>query len=131
MPELEKTFEYKFADGEYLETRLAAARGLGKLNRDDGLRLALAALRFDRPERGVSSDSPKNQIMRVRQLAAATLAAIGDARALRPLRDQLDHSNDPRVQLAAADAILDILNRRWQEESPWRQTAAHHPGDKP
>ena len=67
-----------------------------------------------------------------RSICAQLLEKYGTAsRALRPLRDQLDHSNDPRVQLAAADAILDILNRRWQEESPWRQTAAHHPGDKP
>ncbi len=108
-PSLEDTFRYKLEQGEYIETRLAAARALGELNNDAGLRVALGGLRFDNPQLGVSQDPPGEQIWRVRQLAALALGAIGDRRALGPLGRLLNGSSDPRLQVVAADAILGIL----------------------
>jgi HEAT repeat protein len=108
-PELVGTFQYKFKSGEYIEIRLAAARGLGKLGVADGFDFALRSLEFNRPMSGVPQDTPQSQIARVRQAAALALGAIRDRRALPALRKQLNDSFDPRVQLAAADAILDII----------------------
>ena len=50
--------------------------------------------------------------MRVRQLAAMALGAIGDHRALPALRRRLNDPSDPRVQVYAANAILEILSNR-------------------
>jgi HEAT repeat protein len=120
-PSLKGTFLYKLQQGEYLEVRLVAARGLGLLGDNVGFKLALRSLDFDRPQTDVRDDPPRDQIMRVRQLAARALGAIGDRRALRPLRDQLNGSDDPRVQLAAADAILEIVEPDTGGGSPWKQ----------
>lgn len=106
---LEDTFRYKLARGEYLDTRLAAARALGTLKNDAGFRLALASLDFNRPQKGAGRDSRQAQIRRVRQLAANALGAIGDRRALPALARRLNDQNDPWVQIAAADAILEIM----------------------
>ena len=120
MPSLEDTFKYKLRDGEFLETRLAAARGLGKLNNGDGFTLSLWALNFHRPQKDAPQDPPKDQIMRVRQLAATALGAIRDGRALAALRRRLNDPSDPRVQLAVADAILEILGAQSPAYPPWR-----------
>jgi len=120
-PALAETFLYKLQQGEFLELRLAAARGLGLLGRDEGFKLALRALDFDDPLEN-ATDPPRDQVMRVRQLAAAALGAIDDRRALRPLRRQLEDSSDPRVQLAAADAILSILGTGREHQLPFRQS---------
>ncbi len=109
MPSLEDTFRYKLVKGEYLDTRLAAARALGTLKNQEGLRLALASLEFNRPKPGMTRDSEEAQIRRVRQLAANALGAIGDARALPALERRLMDQADPWVQIAAADAILEIV----------------------
>jgi HEAT repeat protein len=57
-----------------------------------------------------------NQIMRVRSMAALALGAIGDPAALPALKHRLEAQDDPRVQLAAARAILEIL----EAPPPWR-----------
>lgn len=109
---LAKTFRYKLQTGEYRDTRLAAARALGKLDIGEGLAIALQSLNFNSPQQGVPDDSPGQQIMRIRVAAATALGAIGDRRALGPLRRRLEDPSDPRTQIAAADAILEILGGR-------------------
>jgi HEAT repeat protein len=118
-PKLRKTFEYKLAKGMYLETRLAAARGLGEVGSAEGLEVALEGIRFDKPKPGLENDPPENQLMRVRQMAAAALGAIGDPAALAPLAERLEDNSDPRVQVAAARAILRIINRVKRESLPF------------
>lgn len=93
---------------EYIETRLAAARGLGGLNSKAG---------FDIAERSMShTDKDQNEQARVRVLAATALGAIGDERGLPALRDAAESSSDERVQIAASYAMLQIL--RTAEPTP-------------
>ena len=110
--ELANTFKYKLRTGEYIEVKLATARGLGILGNREGYRVALRALGFDSPRRDAGHDPPGEQIARVRQLAATALGAIRDRRALPALRKRLYDSTYPHVQVAAADAILQILGGR-------------------
>ncbi len=102
----------------HLETRLAAARGLGMHGRAEGYDLALQSLSFNSPRAGVPEDPPANQIMRVRSMAALALGEIGDRRALGPLYALMADPDDPRVQIAAARAILMILARRPAASAP-------------
>ena len=103
------TFAYKFAMASHLETKLAAAQGLGYLGSDRGIELALQSLSFERARPGDPNDSPEDQILRVRQLAAGALAAIGKHEALPALRHIMTDGSDPRMQVSAAEAILAIL----------------------
>ena len=128
LPSLKETLLFKLQQGEYLEVRLAAARGLGLLGDDAGFKLALRSLDFNRPREDVPEDPPRDQVMRVRQLAARALGGICARAALRPLRRQLNESDDPRVQLAAADAVLDILRPVAGDELRWRQEASTQVG---
>lgn len=113
-----ETFRYKLANAMHLETRLAAARGLGLLHSDEGLEVAMLALRVDQPTRGDTQDPADEQRLRTRQLAAAALGAIGRTEALPMLAKLLDArrdkdgsaESDPRVQVSAARAILDIVD---------------------
>ena len=116
---LTKTFEYRLAEGMYLETRLAAARGLGELGSSAGLEVALEGIRFDKPRSGLENDPAENQLMRTRQLAATALGAIGDPAGLVPLAERLEDNSDSRVQIAAARAILRIINRVEQQSLPF------------
>jgi HEAT repeat protein len=94
----------------YLESRLAAARSLGVLGYADGYDLALASLNWKDAQPNLRDDPPEVQIMRVRSMAAMALGEIGDRRALDALAKRMQTPDDPRVQLAAATAILMILN---------------------
>ncbi len=94
----------------YLEAKLAAARSLGRHGYDDGFDLCLKTLHWNQPEKGVLDDPPYNQVMRKRSMAATALGDIGQPGALGPLKEQMEKSRDPRVQLACAAAILKILN---------------------
>ncbi|GMU24915.1 MAG: hypothetical protein AMXMBFR13_49860 [Phycisphaerae bacterium] len=95
----------------YLEARLAAARSLGSLGYHDGYGLALRSLNWNSVRPDVPDDPPENQIMRVRTMAALALGEIGDRQALPVLKQRMETPDDPRVQLAAATAILMILDR--------------------
>jgi HEAT repeat protein len=87
IPLLESRLEH----GEHLEIRLAAARGLGWNERDDGYELAVEALNYEPP--------------------SVVLGYGGDdERALPALREAMAAANDIRIRLAAARAILEILN---------------------
>lgn len=94
----------------YLESRLAAARSLGALGYPDGYDLALASLNWEDTRSDLRDDPPEVQLMRVRSMAAMALGEIGSRRALDALAGRMQTPDDPRVQLAAATAILMILN---------------------
>lgn len=94
----------------YLESQLAAARSLGALGYSDGFDLAMKSLEWNQPQVNLPDDPPESQLMRVRSMAALALGEIGDRRALEALARRMQTPDDPRVQLAAATAILMILN---------------------
>lgn len=95
----------------YIEAQLAAARGLGKLGYVDGYDLALKSLNWNDPKKVDPDDSPELQIMRVHQMAALALGEIGRKQALGSLERLMKQSKDARVQLAAATAVLMIVNK--------------------
>jgi HEAT repeat protein len=109
-PRVIPTLRRGLDNAPYLEARLAAARSLGAQGYDEGYDLALEALDWDEPAPGLPDDPPANQIMRVRTMAALALGEIGDPNALEPLEAMMENPEDPRVQLAAATAILMITN---------------------
>ncbi len=118
-------FRYKLATATHIETRLAAARGLGLLGFDDGYDVALRALRSVRPVRPSASDSPEGQTLRARQMAASALSAIGRVDALPALDRLLERSRDPRVQVSAARAILEILAVDRSDALPFEADTGH------
>lgn len=110
-PKYADTYKYKLSTAPHVETRLAAARGLGLLGDDAGMSYALDALKLDQPPATDPQDSPDGQLLRVRQLACAALGAAGNREALPALTKEMEANRDPRVQIAAARAILDITRR--------------------
>lgn len=113
------TFRYKLATATHLETRLAAARGLGVLEEADGLELALRSLRARRTLMDDPKDPPDAQQLRASQMAAAALGAIGRVEALPVLTHLMENSDDPRVVVSAAKAILRILARTRAKSLPF------------
>lgn len=104
-------FKTKLRNGTYLEVRLAAARALGRLGGKDGFDVSLRALSFN-ADKDLQNDPKENQEVRVRTMAALALGAIRDPRALPDLERMMNESEDPRLQLAAAKSILDIIGDR-------------------
>ncbi|MCK4342767.1 MAG: HEAT repeat domain-containing protein [Phycisphaerae bacterium] len=94
---------------EYLEARLIAARGLGKLGFKEGYDLAARMLSYTDPNRNPTPENP-DRTFAVRSLAIHALAEIGDPRALGPLREIAAAPDDPRLQVAASYAICMILS---------------------
>jgi len=111
------TFRYKLANATHLETKLAAARGLGQLGVDDGFDTALRAITSQRTLMYDPNDPPDAQRLRARQMACAALGAIGREEAMAPLMHLLERSPDPRVQVSAAGAILEITRRQERRRS--------------
>lgn len=111
-PQCLETLQYGLAKAPHLESRLAAARALGMMGRDDGYRLALWALTWNQPDPKLTDDPPANQVMRKRTMACFALGAIGKVEALEPLRQRMEDPSDARVQLAASAAVLRILKSR-------------------
>lgn len=105
-----ETLRSRLNTAPYLESRLAAARSLGAQGYGYGFRLALDSLDWNAPLTDLPDDPPANQLMRVRTMAALALGEIGDRRALKALTERMETPDDPRVQLAAATAILMILH---------------------
>lgn len=121
------TFRYKLATGMHLETKLAAARGLGLLGEDDGFKVAVSALRTRRTPIQDPQDPPAGQAFRAKQMALTALGAIGHSEALPDLRRYLEESEDPRIQVAAARAILQILAAQQDESLSMPEAAARQP----
>ena len=102
-----EAFIYTLRDeGDYIETRLLAARGLGRIGDASGYELAVAQLEH-------RADDPTDQ-MRVRSMAALALGAIGRAEALEALGRLAENEADPRTQVAASYAICQIMRPRSQ-----------------
>ncbi len=110
-PDFTDTYRLKLADAAHVETRLAAARALGVSGHRDGYRLALGSLRSPRVRRSEPQDSPEGQRLRIRMLAASALGAIGDPGALTALADVIEENADPRLQISAAKAIIEIIEQ--------------------
>lgn len=106
---LESTFRYKYETATHTETRLAAVRALAKFGGGTGREFAERALRMGPPRTADPQDTPEGQVLRVRQLAAAALGAIADARALPALSEMMNDPRDPRLQVSGARAILEII----------------------
>ncbi len=109
-----KMYRYKLQTATHIETKLAAARALGRLGSSEGLSVAMKNLKFNAPQRGgaaAKDDSPVAQIVRTRTMAALALGAIGDLSALPALVAAMDDPYDPRVELAVALATLQILDK--------------------
>ncbi len=113
------TFRYKLATAPHIETRLAAARALGILGNDEGFDVALRALRTHRTIIDDPKDHPEDQVLRVRQLAAAALGSIGRTGALPVLAELMNDPADPRVQVSAAQAIVMILKANEKRGLPF------------
>jgi HEAT repeat protein len=109
-PRMRKLFEDQFRMGRYPEVRLAAAYGLARLGDDAGLIYAVDQLRWARADPD-SSEPPAQQVSRIRMLAARVLGALGDERALAPLRHVIQSEADHSARIAAARASLSIINR--------------------
>ncbi|MCA9253089.1 MAG: HEAT repeat domain-containing protein [Phycisphaerae bacterium] len=105
----------KLATAQHLETKLAAARALGQLGDAKGFDLAMSSLSYT-AKKDEKNDPAANQTFRVRQLAATTLGAIGDRRAVAPLESMMNDADDPRLQIAAAKALMDILGPKHKKQ---------------
>jgi HEAT repeat protein len=113
-----ETLRYNLHEASHIECKLAAARALGMMGHPDGYELAIDALDWHDPDRQRPDDPPANQIMRVHGMAIHALGDIGNPDALERLYLRMRDEPDPRVQLAAAAAILRILHRVDQNEAP-------------
>jgi HEAT repeat protein len=98
------------AHEEYVEPRLIAARGLGRIGFQDGYDLAMQHVSFTDPNLRPTPDNP-SRTYPVRSMAIHALAEIGDPRALPILRQVAASSDDARLQVAASYAILRILRQ--------------------
>ena len=63
-------------------------------------------------------DPAANRTLRVRQMAILALGAIGDPAAVPSLASIMNDAADPRLQIAAAKAILEILDGRTSGRRP-------------
>ncbi len=108
-PRFIELFRYKLVNAVHIETRLAAAKGLGMLGLMDGFGLALRALKPGVARKYESSDGPEQQQLRTWLMASSALGAMGNEGALPGLMVLMESSKDPRVQVSAAQAILQIL----------------------
>lgn len=118
-PKIADMFRYKLETASHVETKLAAARGLGLLGADDGYDVAIRALKRTEPGIRDPNDPPAGQLLRIHQAAAAALGAIGRVDALPMLADVMRDPSDPRVQVSAAGAILMISRRHRNQGLPF------------
>ena len=121
-------FRQKFRVGVHIETRLAAARALAMLGSSEGFDVAYKSLAFNKPRHMEPNDSPEDQILRARLLAASALGAMGDPAALPRLDRMMVKSDDPRIQVAAGKAILEIIaavRRSTRADSPFGEPSTN------
>lgn len=107
-PKYANLFRLRMESALHLESKLAAARGLALLGNRSGYDLAFGALAF-KATQASKTESADNQTQRVHQMAAHALAAMGKPEALPALNRLMLSADDPRTQIAAANAILAIL----------------------
>jgi len=109
-PRFADLFRQKVSTAMHPETKLAAGRALGYLDSDYGLSTAMKELDHSGSVGSSKADPAWNRRNRIRQLAALALGAIGDLRALPSLAARMTGVEDPRVQVAAGRAILEIIH---------------------
>jgi HEAT repeat protein len=111
-PEARDALRYRFLTPleDYVEARLIAARGLGRLGDRSGYELAMQHLDFKDPNPEPSPESPERTYA-VRSMAIHALAEIGDLRAVSALRGIAADQSDPRLQVAASYALQRLLKR--------------------
>lgn len=110
--QLEDLFRHKLHNAAHVETRLAAARGLAQLGKREGYELALSSLQTTQHPGRDPQEETGAAALRIRQLAAAALAEMGRTEAVPTLGEVLEKSQDPRMQISAAHAILRIVEGR-------------------
>jgi len=111
--ELADLFRSKVANAVHLETKLAAARALGMLNLAEGAELARGIVRRGQRFPALDpDDTTADRTLRVHMLAIAALGAAGDDGDLWTLDRLMRNNADPRLQVSAARAILEIQRRR-------------------
>jgi len=95
-----------------LEVKLAAIRAIGQHGIRQGADIARKALTWSprRSKRPLAPEPPEVQIVRVRSMAAMALAEVGGPEVIPDLVKRM-RQDDPRVQVAAAKAILRIADR--------------------
>lgn len=106
-----EVYRLKLQRAAHVETRLAAARALAHLGDFSGLDLARSALRRSPSQPVDPEDSVQDHQLRVKSLAALTLGAIGDPAAVDALVEMMEGDDDPRLQVSAAGAVLEIVDR--------------------
>lgn len=111
-------YQYKLANALHEETKLAGARALGMIGMDEGYAEALMWTHSRPAALDDAQETAEDRALRVRQLALRALGAIGRREALPALARSLRDDRDPRVQVAAAGAMLLILNRE-REATPF------------
>jgi HEAT repeat protein len=108
----------RLRDGPHLETKLVAARALAMVGHADGAALSRKMLSYRPPALGTkATESPEILQMRIRSLAALAIGALGERSSLAALGKLLKDDGDPRVQVAVARSMLEILER--SERAPW------------
>jgi HEAT repeat protein len=105
---LSDLYRQKVDTAFHMETKLAAARALGMLGDDYGLAVAREALTFQ-TSKSEKNDPAVNRTFRVRQMGAVALGEIGESVAVPDLVRLMVEADDPRLEIAAATAILAIL----------------------
>lgn len=120
-PRAEEILLYRLGAADYREVRLAAAEGLGRLGRSEGLQVALDSLQHPRPDPNAPpEDTWGNQVLRLELMAASALGHIGRREALPALWEWLQAAADYRPDsagVAAAAAVIRIV--RGQEAGEW------------
>jgi len=108
----EELFWLRMSDGEFPEVRAAAVRGLAVLGKREALEPAIRYLFFNDPDRSAPNDPPQQQIDRIRGIAALSLEALADARALKPLQEAFDAvGQSDYVRVAIARAAIRTIDR--------------------
>jgi len=103
-------FIEQFTRGIYDEVKLAAAAGLGRFGRRDGLSFALDRFQRFTPHPG-GADTPEQQVIRVKTLAALAIEECGDPSALDVLDRMLRSDDDISIRVAAARTAISLLHR--------------------
>lgn len=107
-PRARRALLYRLGDqSDFIQTRLLAARALGRIGSAEGYGLASTSL--------IETRSDAVEQMTIRTNAALALGAIGDRRALPALAKVAETDADPQSQVAACCAISMIVrgvNRR-------------------
>lgn len=119
--EAEDLFRDRLTRAELAETKLHAARGLGRIGAPNewALDLALRHLFFKSPRRNLPDDPPDRQIRRIRSLAALALEALGNPDALGALRSAYTvKGQDDPVRVAIARAAIGIIDRNGGRPEP-------------